>query len=200
VYGQSDEYVYHDPSSFYAGWVLFVLKEVFMMATNLAHYIKQERVNRGLNYAELSRKMGYKNINRGMRRIIDLERENEAHPEVLEKVVDALKLDKIHIDQLIQQNKEHQQREFEKWVNTPIKWHLIIRWMPAVYCEREMPGYIKTEEEAIEYALSVAKEYCSMVWLVLSRKENIHIDKDGNVKSRNEVTMEHAWLPGAIIK
>jgi len=71
--------------------------------------------------------------------------------------------------------------------------------MPAVYCEREMPGYIKTEKEAIEYAVGVAKEYCSIVWLVLSKKENIHIDKNGNVKSRNEVTMEHAWLPSAIL-
>ena len=45
------------------------------MATNLAKYIKQERIKQGLNYAELSRLMGYKNLNRGMRRIIDLERE-----------------------------------------------------------------------------------------------------------------------------
>jgi hypothetical protein len=195
VYGQSDEYVYHDPSSFYAGWVLFVLKEVFMMATNLAHYIKQERVNRGLNYAELSRKMGYKNINRGMRRIIDLERENEAHPEVLEKIIVALELGREYIDQLIHQDKDYQQREFEKWVNTPIKWHLIIRWMPAVYSEREIPGYIKTEEEAIEYAVGVAKEYCSIVWLVLSKKENIHIDKNGNVKSKYEITQDFMNLP-----
>jgi hypothetical protein len=195
VYGQSDEYVYHDPSSFYAGWVLFVLKEVFMMATNLAQYIKQERVNRGLNYAELSRKMSYKNINRGMRRIIDLERENEAHPEVLEKIIVALELSRDKVDQLIEEDKEQQRRVFEAWIDAPIKWHLIIRWMPAVYCEREIPGYIKTEEEAIEYALSVAKEYSSMVWLVLSRKENIHIDKNGNVKSRNEITQDFMNLP-----
>ncbi len=44
------------------------------MKTNLAQYIKQERIKQGLNYAELSRKIGYTNINRGMRRIIDLER------------------------------------------------------------------------------------------------------------------------------
>jgi len=85
-------------------------------------------------------------------------------------------------------------------MNTPIKWHLIIRWMPAVYGERDIPGYIKTEDEAIEYAVGVAKELKSMVWLVLSRKKNLHIYLDGNIKSRNEVTMEHSWLPFTRIK
>ena len=72
--------------------------------------------------------------------------------------------------------------------------------MPAVYGERDIPGYIKTEDEAIEYAVGVAKELKSMVWLVLSRKKNLHIYLDGNIKSRNEVTMEHSWLPFTRIK
>lgn len=95
---------------------------------------------------------------------------------------------------------DQQKREFEECVNIPIKWHLIIIWMPAVYGKREIPGYIKTEDEAIEYARSVAREYKSMVWLVLSRKENIHIDSDGSIKYRNEVTMEHSWLPSTELR
>jgi hypothetical protein len=39
-----------------------------------------------------------------------------------------------------------------------------------------------------------------MVWLVLSRKENIHIDRDGNIKSRNIETVDCSWLPGAKFK
>jgi len=72
--------------------------------------------------------------------------------------------------------------------------------MPTVYGEREIPQYTKTEDEAIEYARSVAKEYNSMVWLVLSRKENIHIYPDGSIRSRNEVTMEHSWLPFTVLR
>ena len=41
------------------------------MTKKLAGYIKLARVKQGLNYAELSKKMGYKNITKGMRRIID---------------------------------------------------------------------------------------------------------------------------------
>jgi len=170
------------------------------MTTKLAGYIKQERVKRGLNYAQVSRKMGYSNNNKGMRRIIDLEREGVVHPEVLEKIIDALKLDRDYINQLIQEDKEQQRREFEEWVNTPIDWHLIIRWMPAVYGERAIPGYVKTEDEAIEYAREVAREYKSMVWLILSRKENIHIYPNGSIRSRNEVTMDFINLPYTKIK
>lgn len=72
--------------------------------------------------------------------------------------------------------------------------------MPAVYGDREIPGYIKTEDEAIDYAKSYAKDKKLMIWLVLSRRENIHIDKDGSIESRNEVTMEHSWLPEARIR
>ena len=129
-----------------------------------------------------------------MRRIIDLEREGIVNPEVLEKIIDALNLYKEYIDQKIQQDKEQQQKEFEEWVKTPIRWQLIIRWMPAVYGERNIPGYIKTEDEAIKYASSVAIEYKSMIWLVLSRKVNIHIDENGDIKSRNGVTLDNSWL------
>ena len=170
------------------------------MTTNLSRFIKEERENQGLNYAEVSRKMGYTNLNKGMRRIIDLEREGLVHPEVLEKIIDALELDKEYVDILIQKDWEQEKREFEEWVNTQIDWHLIIRWMPAMYGDREIPEYIKSEDEAIEYAREVAREYKSMVWLVLSRKENIHIYPDGSIRSRNKVTMEHSWLPFTRIK
>ena len=72
--------------------------------------------------------------------------------------------------------------------------------MPAVHCERAIPGFIKTEDEAIDYAKSFAREKKMMLWLVLSRRVNYHIDAGGSIRSRNEVTMEHSWLPNAMIK
>ena len=45
--------------------------------------------------------MGYKNINKGMRRIIDLQRERIVDPEVLGRIVKALELDQECINALI---------------------------------------------------------------------------------------------------
>ncbi len=69
-----------------------------------------------------------------------------------------------------------------------------------MYGERDIPGYIKTQDEAIVYAKSYAREKKLMLWLVLSRKENIHIDRDGTIKSRNEETIDCSWLRGVRVK
>ena len=184
-----------DPSGFYAGWVNLLYGEVFKVTTNLSRFIKEERVKQGLNYAEISKMIGYTNLNKGMRRIIDLEREGIVHHEVLEKIIYALKLHKDKVKILIQQDEEVQQRKFDEWVKAPIKWHIIVRFIPAVYGEREIPSYIKTEDEAIEYAKSYAKENQKMLWLVLSRRENIHIGAYGEVMARYEVTRDFINLP-----
>ena len=90
------------------------------MTTNLSRFIKEERVKQGLNYAEVSKIMGYTNINRGMRRVIDLEREGIVHPDVLEKIADVLDLDQDYIDILIKKDREDQEEEFEKWLSVHI--------------------------------------------------------------------------------
>jgi len=90
------------------------------VTTNLSRFIKEEREKQGLNYAEVSKMMGYKNINKGMRRIIDLEREGVVHPEVLEKIISALDLDQDYIDALVLKDRQEYEEEFEKWLSEPI--------------------------------------------------------------------------------
>jgi len=57
---------------------------------------------------------GEKNYNKGMKRIFDLELEGIVPPEVLDKIINTLELDREYIDQLIQEDKEQQRREFEE--------------------------------------------------------------------------------------
>ena len=165
------------------------------MWKNLGKYIKEERLRQGLNSSELAQLMGYKNINRGMRRILDLEREGMVHPEVLKKIIKALNLDQKVIDYVVQQDKEQHEREFQEWVNTPIDMHLTVKLLPAIYANFDVPADIESEEEIIEFACDKAKELRCMLWLVLSRKENIHIDNEGKVISRNVVTKDRSFLP-----
>ena len=87
------------------------------MTTKLARFIKQERIKQGLNHAELSRSMGYRNINKGMRRIVELEREGRVHSEILLKIISTLKLDKDIVNELLRKDKEEYEKAFEEWVN-----------------------------------------------------------------------------------
>lgn len=54
--------------------------------------------------------------------------------------------------------------------------------MPTIYLSYDLPSDIKTEDEAVNYASSVAITHKSIVWLVLSRKENIQFDSNGIIK------------------
>ena len=154
---------------------------VVEMATNLAKYIKQERVKQGLNYAELSRLMGYKNINRGMRRTIDLEREGNVHSEILRKIICALQLDEDIVNELILKDRETYKAEYERWLNEPVRMTYTIRVMPAVYLNYDLPSNTTNEEEAIEYVSFIAREKRKLCWLNLSRKIMVFINELGEV-------------------
>jgi transcriptional regulator with XRE-family HTH domain len=166
-----------------------------MMKTNLAQYIKQERIKQGLNYAELSRKMNYTNINRGMRRIIDLEREGEVHHAVLKKVAMALELDEDEINKLIMKDEEERLKEFDEWVNEPIDMYYRIRMIPTIYLSYDLPSNITSEDEAITYISDIAKKMKCLAWLNLSRREKVFIDRSGGVTGRHENGLHDTSMP-----
>ncbi len=170
------------------------------MTTKLAGYIKQERIKQGLNYAEVSRKMGYTNFNKGMRRIIDLEREGIVHPEVLEKIIDVLDLDQEYIDILILKDRQEYEEEFEKWLSEPIKPYYTLRVMPSIYLSYNLPGNFSTEKEATEYVAKIAKEKKFKAWVNLSRREKIYITEKGEIRGKIKTTIENVNYPYTRIK
>jgi len=87
----------------------------------LGSYLKGERLRQKLNTAQLAGKVGYRNINKGMRRVIDLEREGIATPALLSKVVDTLKLDAGYVDNLIKLDREANEADYERWLNKIIQ-------------------------------------------------------------------------------
>ena len=170
------------------------------MTTYLSRFIKEERVKQGLNYAEVSKIMGYTNINRGMRRVIDLEREGIVHPDVLEKIADALNLDRDHINASINKDRQDQEEEFEKWVSEPIQPYYILRIIPTIYQSYDLPINFPTEQQIINYVAGIAKEKQKKALLCLSRRENISINEKGEVTGRFKTTMENVNYPYTRIK
>ena len=165
------------------------------MASKLARYIKQERIKQGLNYAELSRLIDYRNINKGMRRIVEFEREDKADPEILRKVVKVLNLDQGYVDKLILEDQAEYIKEFERWLNEPVKMSYTIRVMPAVYLSYDLPGNIKTEDEAIEYVIGKTKKKRLKTWLNLSRKDKVYISEKGEIMGKIKTTIDNASYP-----
>ena len=149
-------------------------------------YLKEERLKKNLNTAELARLIGYKIVSKGMNRITDLERENIIIPEVLMKIVNALNLDREYVNSLIEKDRAEDKMEFEKWLSEPIEMYYVMRIIPAIYMSYDLPSYIYSEDEAINFVAGVAKEKHKKCCLVLSREEKIYIDEDGQIEGRFE--------------
>jgi len=170
------------------------------MTTKLAGYIKKERLKQGLNYAEVSQMMGYKNLNKGMRRIIDLVREGVVDPEVLDRIIDALDLDQDYIDALVLKDREEYEEKFEKWLSEPIEPYYTLRMMPCIYLSYDLPGNLSTENEAEEYVAKIAKEKQVKAWVNLSRREKIYITEKGEIRGKIKTTIENVSYPYTRIK
>jgi len=132
-----------------------------------------------LNYAELSRLMGYKNLNRGMRRIINLEREGRVYSEILRKIIYALKLNEDIINELIRKDREAYEKEYERWLNEPVKMTYTIRVMPTIFLSYDLPSNITSKKEAVEYVSAIANKKRKLCWLNLSRKIIVFINELG---------------------
>ncbi len=170
------------------------------MYTRLARYVNQQRMSKGWNRAELARRMGYRNVNRGMNRILTLEREGVVPQEVLDKLIDALDMDKGQVKKLLEQDRQAYEEACEAWLDKPIKMHLIVRLMPAVMAHKSLPEHITTEEEALAEACAYAKKAQRKVWLVVSRRKSIYVNEEGVAGSALIATPYDSPLPFMSLK
>jgi hypothetical protein len=80
---------------------------------------------------------------------------------------------------MIKMDREIAEKRFEELCKQPFKTHIVIRFMAAVYGRKELPENIKTEEEALKYAIKYAKENKRHICLNPSRRKRIWINPEG---------------------
>jgi hypothetical protein len=155
------------------------------MASHLGEHFKAQRLQRGLNPHQLAKLAGYANISKGANRIQRFEDSGDIHPDLFEKLSALLAVDSSTIDALIEQDRRTFFAEWNAWANEPIRPHLVIRAIPGVYVQNDLPENV-TEREAEEFAAAEARRLRAKVWLVLSRRFSIRFDKDGQIEDRTE--------------
>ncbi len=170
------------------------------MVKHTGKYLKEERLKKNLNTAELAKMMGYKNVSKGMNRIVDLERENIIILEILEKIVNVLNLDREYVNSLIKRDRDEDRRKFEEWLSEPIEMYYVMRIIPAIYLSYDLPTNINSEEEAFKFVANIAKEKHKKCCLVLSRKEKIYIDEDGDIEVKIETKYGDEGYPYVRVK
>jgi len=170
------------------------------MRSQLADHFRQQREDSGLSLAELSRLAGYQNVTKGCNRIRRFEERGEIHANLLQKLADVLDIDDATIDAFIEQDRRDFERQWNEWADQPIRPHLIIRPLAAVYARKELPDGMQTVDEAESIAAEFAREHHKKVCLVWTRRLSVWFEEDGNIIGRTEAAPGKSNVPTMRLK
>jgi len=151
----------------------------------MADYCRTQRQARTLSLRRLAALLGYRNLNKGMRRLRRLEQDGVAPLDLLRKLVQALDLDEALIRHLAAQDEQERLCDWQAWADTPVPLRLLLRLAPAVYAAEPVPPEV-TQEHAEAWACTVAATRRVPACLVVSRRHSVWIDAQGRVTGRTE--------------
>ena len=155
------------------------------MNSQLGAYVSEARQRMGWSRQELARRIGYKNLNKGARRIERVENQGPYETALFWEIVGALKLDHEEIKKRVALD----HKAYEASLDEPVPMKMIVRLIPAAYFSHTLPGNINPHEEAKAYAVEYAKCHRRKVCLVLSRRYSYWVDESGK-GFMNETTRE----------
>lgn len=163
--------------------------------SKLGDFIQNERRRRGSTLGQLARQIGYRNINKGARRIACLEQTGIATSDLFVNVAQALNLDRATIFHLAKKDYLDRLREWEAWADEPVPMQLVVRLMAAVFARKALPAEVTTPAEAEAWACAFARQHRCRVCLMLSRRLSVWIDASGQVEARTEATLDEPNMP-----
>src|SRR6266487_1663562 len=167
-----------------------------MILRKVATVFREQRIKSELSLGQLAQLVGYRNVSKGANRICNFERTGVIkNDHLLVALTEALELDPVTVEELIQREREEQLRQWEAWVNEPVPMQMIVRIIPAIYVRMPLPKRVTTPERAERFACRYAKRKGFCICLAISRRLSVWIDKDGKVYSRSEAKPHQLNVP-----
>jgi len=152
----------------------------------LGKHFKSVRQERGISLGTLARMIGYKNVGKGANRINLFEQQGDIKEDLLMKLAEALSIDWLTVEDLIEKDRRQFFTEWNAWANEPITPHVVVRLIAAVYFRQELPRCSSSVEEAEDAAAAIAIRWKKRCCLVLSRRISVWFDEHGLVECRTE--------------
>jgi hypothetical protein len=159
---------------------------------NLATLIESKRKQQQLSTIQLAVRLGYKNINKGCRRIEDLEKQGISSRAFLEAVSRELKIAPELVQEATSKDDENKQKRFEEWAAQPQPLRLFAKGPIPV--QIPLPAGCVSECEAIIFAREFAQRRGIKVCLVLDRRQSLWIDPTGTTH-QTEASPEKPNIP-----
>ena len=147
------------------------------MRTELGELIRDARQHQRLTPQDLARRLGYRNLNKGARRLERLERTGIEVPAFIEELAAAVGCDQVQVADLTARDDVARRLAFEAWLSLPQPLALY-RNAVGLAIGAAIPDGL-TEEEAIAYAINLQRKEGLRMSLVLDRRRSIWIEEDG---------------------
>jgi hypothetical protein len=148
------------------------------MWNRTGQYLAAERQARHLTLGQLARAIGYTHVSKGAQRILALERENVTVPGLIDRMIQALGLNPVYVQSLVEEDRRAFAEEWERWASEPVEPELRFRPFAGLWCGTSLPKGL-THEAAIAYARQRAMTTARTYVLVWSRKEEVWCYPDG---------------------
>jgi hypothetical protein len=158
------------------------------MSSQLGSLFKARRMEKGWNASNLARMIGYRNLSKGSNRIHRLEQRGTIPDHLLQKLMDALEIDSATVQNLKDKDRRAYVREWEAWADEPTPTQVVIRVMPAIYQDVDLPPQAKTQEDALAFAQSLARREGAPVFVILSRRKTLTVNEEGSIIKTAEAT------------
>jgi hypothetical protein len=148
--------------------------------TLVGAFIEEQRRLAGLSRNQLAARIGYTHLDKGSRRIVELEQWGEARGDLLGHIVAALQLDGAHVARLVAQDQQRARDAWERYVSEPVAPVLRYRVIPAIWAGERLPdGLSRDAAIAHARARAMARRLCYV--LVWSRREEVWCYPDSAV-------------------
>ena len=149
-----------------------------MAANYIGELIAGERIRRGWRFGDLARACGAttaRQTSRIAQRLVLFERESVRDGALLQRVVVALELDSVIVNELLRRQHEEELAEWNAWADEPVPMKVHVRPFAGFWYGQPLPDEIEGDEgRAIEHArrMTVGREDMRVV-LALSRRRSI---------------------------
>ena len=142
--------------------------------SNLGDLFAKSRNDLGLSPKQVAELAGYKNIDKGIRRYLQMEEGNNLFPhrEVLERFRNVLNIDVADIFLA-------QSLDFED-LDKPVQPYIVYRFVPGFHVKMELHADC-TREQAVMTATKLACRLEVRTCLVVSRLRCLFVDPDGSI-------------------
>jgi transcriptional regulator with XRE-family HTH domain len=165
------------------------------MNNHLGSYFRARRLEKGLSLGQVARLLGYENINKGSRRVHDLEQGRGASRGFLVRLMEILQIEPQVLQDLIDRDRQEYVEQWNRWADQPVPMHAAIRLIPGFFAAIDMPRDVTTPEQALAWAVETAKQKQKKIILVITRRVSWTIHEDGRADGPFVATPDEKALP-----